>query len=236
MFDLKKTLLALLFSSSEALTIRQIQNVVQRFHEQAESERVEAGEDAAEPGEDAGQSVLQDLLDQVPSLLTAAQIREAMATVSADLEQRKEVWRLVEAVEGYKLVIAPEHADWVRLLRNEPRPRRLSAAQMETLAIVAYRQPVTRAEVEAIRGVSSDNALNRLQERGLVEVIGRADLPGRPMQYGTARAFLEFVGLRSLDELPASDVLSPQQINEWIRRATEPEAAPTQQDLGLGDQ
>ncbi|MDP0498859.1 MAG: SMC-Scp complex subunit ScpB [Verrucomicrobiota bacterium JB022] len=236
MFDLKKTLLALLFSSSEPLTIRQIQNVVQRFHEQAEADTSEANDEIAEPPADAGQGVLQSLLDQVPSLLTAAQIREAMRGITVELEQKQEPWRLVEGVEGYKLAIAPEHADWVRLLRNEPRPKRLSAAQMETVAIVAYRQPVTRAEIEAIRGVSSDNALNRLMDRALIEIKGRADLPGRPIQYGTTKGFLDFIGLRSLDELPASDVLSPQQINDWIRRATEPEPGPTQQDLGFGDQ
>lgn len=232
MFDLKKTLLALLFSSSEPLGIRQIQNVVQRYHEQAEGDAREEEDEAHPVAEDPQQRVWPDLLAQVPALLTAAQIRQAMASIAAELEQRREPWRLADLPEGYRLVIAPELADWVRLLRQEPRPKRLPAAQLETLAIVAYRQPVTRAEIEAIRGVASDNALNRLLERSLVAVAGRADLPGRPIQYGTTRDFLSLVAIKSLDDLPASDVLSPQQISEWIRRATEP--APTQTDLGLG--
>jgi len=91
---------------------------------------------------------------------------------------------------------------------------------------VAYRQPVTRSEIETIRGVSADAGLNKLIERELVYVVGRAELPGRPIQYGTTEQFLDFVGLRSLDELPASDVLSNRQINEWLQTAAEAAAAP----------
>ena len=112
------------------------------------------------------------------------------------------------------------------------KPPRYSRAVMETLAIIAYRQPVTRPEMEAIRGVSVDSALNRLMELELVAVTGRADLPGRPIQYGTTDKFLDFTGLRTLGELPASDVLSPAQISEWIARATTPVAV-TDADMGL---
>ena len=92
------------------------------------------------------------------------------------------------------------------------------------MAVIAYRQPVTRAEIEQIRGVSAEAGLSKLLERDLVYIVGRADLPGRPIQYGTTNAFLEFVGLKSLDELPSSDVLSPRQIDAWLQTSTSPRA------------
>jgi segregation and condensation protein B len=102
------------------------------------------------------------------------------------------------------------------------------------LSVIAYRQPVTRAEIEQIRGVSAEAGLNKLLERELVYVVGRADLPGRPIQYGTTDAFLEFVGIKSLDELPSSDVLSPRQIDAWLQTSSNPRAA-GDSDMGLDE-
>jgi Predicted transcriptional regulator containing the HTH domain len=109
---------------------------------------------------------------------------------------------------------------------------KLSQSALETLAVVAYRQPVTRSEIEAIRGVSADAGLAKLMERELVYIVGRADLPGRPLQYGTTDKFLEFVGVKSLMELPASDVLSPRQIDEWLNRAANV-TPPADAEMGL---
>jgi len=236
-FDLKKTLLALLHSTNEALTVKDVQTVISRYHEQAEQVFAEHEEAEAEGAADEdGQGVMRDLLEQVPSLLTSAQIRDAMEAISSELEEADAVFRLREGPNGYRLAISPRYADWVRLLRDEPRPQRLSQAAMETLAIVAYRQPVTRSEIEAIRGVSADSALNKLLERELIYVAGRAELPGRPLQYATTEAFLEYCGIKSLEELPASDVLSPNQITEWIRTATMPEDEITDKDMGLAEE
>lgn len=138
---------------------------------------------------------------------------------------------LVALASGWRFQSRPEMRVYLDRLHPE-KPPRYSRAALETLAIVAYRQPVTRAEMEAIRGVSVESALLRLQELELVAVTGRADLPGRPLQYGTTDKFLDFSGLRSLGELPASDVLSPAQISEWITRATAPVAV-AEADLGL---
>src|SRR6185312_13094150 len=91
-----------------------------------------------------------------------------------------------------------------------------------------------RAEIEQIRGVSADAGLAKLLERDLVYVVGRADQPGRPIQYGTTDAFLEFVGIKSLDELPASDVLSPRQIDAWLQTSNNPRAA-GDSDMGLDE-
>ena len=227
-FNLKKIIKALLFSTSEAVSIKDIQKVVQRYHAQAvpenAEERPEAPVEAAPAPASPVQEVIQDIIDQVPTLLTATQIREAVDALEAEMRESNDSCRILQGPEGFRLVISPAYADWVRLLRGEPRPQRLSPAALETLSIVAYRQPVTRAEMEAIRGVSVDSALNRLLELELVAVTGRAELPGRPLQYGTTDHFLDFTGLRSLGELPASDVLSPAQIAEWIARATTPVA------------
>jgi len=235
-FNLKKILRALLLSTSDPLSIRDIQAVITRYHQQAEDDpeaaRTVAAAGSRAPFEPA-QGELDDIMEQAPTLLTATQIRDAMDGIAADLIEKREVYRVVQGPAGYRITTAPDYADWVRLLRNEARPMRLSQAAMETLAIVAYRQPVTRAELEAIRGVSADGAINRLLEHDLVVVTGRADLPGRPIQYGTTEKFLEFVGVQSIEELPASDVLSPSQISDWIRQATQGEHEISDQDVGL---
>jgi segregation and condensation protein B len=243
-FNLKKIIKALLFSTSEAVSIKDIQKVVQRYHAQAAAERqpdlLEGQGEAVTPSAPSSapvQEIIQDIIDQVPTLLTATQIREAVDALEAEMREANDACRILQGPEGFRLVISPAYSDWVRLLRGEPRPQRLSPAALETLSIVAYRQPVTRSEMEAIRGVSIDSALTRLLELELVAVTGRADLPGRPIQYGTTDRFLDFTGLRSLGELPASDVLSPAQISEWITRATTPvNIGDTEVGLPLEDQ
>jgi len=247
-FNLKKVLRALLFSSSQPLTIKDIQAAFARFHDSEEAREAAEQESAAATtgtldgttlasvdavGEDADADAAlseeeRELYCEVPSLVTATQIRDAFTELSAEFAQADEGLVLVEGSSGYRLATHPRFARWVRLLRGEPAPARLSRTALETLAIVAYRQPVTRSEIETIRGVSADAGLNKLIERELVYVVGRAELPGRPIQYGTTEQFLEFVGLRSLDELPASDVLSNRQINEWLQTAAEAAAAPDQ--------
>ena len=101
------------------------------------------------------------------------------------------------------------------------------------MSIIAYRQPVTRAEIEVIRGVSIDSSLNKLIDLELVYKTGRAELPGRPIQYGTTEKFLEFTGIKELDELLASDILSNHQIDEWMRHSDEPEDEISDEDVGL---
>ncbi|MEM9160111.1 MAG: SMC-Scp complex subunit ScpB, partial [Verrucomicrobiota bacterium] len=169
---------------------------------------------------------------EVPTLVTSTQIREAMDRLATELEEKNDVYRLVEKHNGFMLMSSPEVGEWIRLLRDEPRPMKLTASALETLAVVAYRQPVVRAEIEKIRGVSVDSALSKLLEREFIMVVGRADLPGRPIQYGTTDEFLDFVGVKSVEELPASDVLSPRQIDEWLHEVSnQPE--PTEKDMGL---
>lgn len=114
---------------------------------------------------------------------------------------------LLEQVNGWALSTNPDCAPWVRRLYPEAKPARLSGPALETLAIIAYRQPVTRADVEAVRGVAVDGVMQVLLDRGLVRIAGRADVPGRPLLYATTEFFLQHFGLKTTDELPNSSEL-----------------------------
>lgn len=243
-FNLKRILKALLASTSEPLSIKDIQSVITRYHEQREksAENVQPETDeggvpvkASDEMPEPEQGLIEDIINQVPVLLTATQIREAVEELNEEMKESRDATRIVVGPEGFRMMISPDYAEWIRLLRNDPRPQRLTAAALETLAIVAYRQPVTRAEMEALRGVSVDSALSRLLDLELIMVSGRADLPGRPSQFSTTPKFLEFIGLQTISELPESDVLSPSQISAWIQKAMNPNR-PTNADVGLNDE
>ena len=107
-----------------------------------------------------------------------------------------------ETASGWQLVSAAQYGAWVRQLFPGERPARLSPAALETLAIVAYRQPIARSEIEAVRGVAVDGIMQTLLERGLVKIAGRSDAPGRPLLYGTTQYFLDHFGVRDVAELP----------------------------------
>jgi segregation and condensation protein B len=169
---------ALLFSAQRPLSAKEIADVLRRG----------GAEDEFSPNE-------------------FAKVREP--EVAAALEQLKiqcieqnRGFQLVEKAEGWQFVTDPQFARWVRELFPGPKPARLTSPALETLAIIAYRQPITRADVEAVRGVNIDGVLQTLMERGLVKISGRAGIPGRPLLYETTQFFLDHFGLRSLDELP----------------------------------
>lgn len=132
---------------------------------------------------------------------TRAELRAALRALAERTERERRGLRLVEVAGGYQFRTAPEHAEWVRRLFQQ-RPWRLTRATLETLAIVAYKQPITRAEIEAIRGVDVDSVIASLLGRKLVKIVGRKDVIGRPLLYGTTRQFLEVFGLRDLTALP----------------------------------
>jgi segregation and condensation protein B len=222
-FDLKKTLEALLLSTAEPITLKDLVKIFARYH----LELSQALEDAKDEKDEEAEPM------EVPSLVTQAQIRDMLTELTDEAEVQDKAYRVVEGPNGYQIVTAPQFAEFVRLLRGEPRPMKLSPAALETMSIIAYRQPVTRAEMEAIRGVSVDSALNKLIELELALVTGRAELPGRPIQYGTTEKFLEFTGIKELDELPASDVLTNHQIDDWMRRSDEEPEEISDEDVGL---
>ncbi len=121
--------------------------------------------------------------------------------------QQQRALQIIEKAEGWQLATDPAFAGWVRQLFPAAKPARLTAPALETLAIIAYRQPITRADVEAVRGVNIDGMLQTLMERGLVKIAGRAEIPGRPLLYETTQFFLDHFGLRNLDELPNTEEL-----------------------------
>ena len=224
--ELNQTLEALLLSTAEPLTVRNLTDVFTRYHrDQVEALQAAAQEEGTEVSE-----------IELPAPVKTAQIKEAIVAITEKAEAEDKAYRVVEGPNGFQIMTAPQYAELVRLLRKEPRPMKLSPAALETLSIVAYRQPVTRAEIEAIRGVSADSALNRLIEHELVHVTGRAELPGRPIQYGTTDGFLEFTGIKELDQLPASDVLSNHQIDDWMRASDSTEPEPSDADVGLAEE
>jgi segregation and condensation protein B len=152
------------------------------------------------------------------------------AEIAATLEQLKieyvdqgRAFRLVEKAEGWQLASDPVYAPWVRQLFPAAKPQRLTPPALETLAIIAYRQPITRADVEAVRGVAIESVLQTLMERGLVKISGRADVPGRPLLYETTQFFLDHFGLRNLDELPNAEELK----RRYLPSAPRPQESPS---------
>lgn len=135
------------------------------------------------------------------------QIRTAIATLNQAYVDTNRAFRITRVAHGYQLYTLPEYADWIRKLYQHQRVQRLSPAALEVLAIIAYRQPVTKPEIENLRGVDCSAPLLTLLERGLIVTAGRAHRPGNPFLYRTTREFLRYFGLDSLDELPSLEDL-----------------------------
>jgi segregation and condensation protein B len=184
--ELKPVLEAILFSAQKALSPKEIRDVLAGALEHAEGD------------------------DQVKALKKSKEeaITSALEELAREHEAASRTLRLVCVAGAWQFVTLPEFAPWIKaLVGHRARPPRLSQPALETLAIIAYRQPVTRAEVEQVRGVAVDGVMQTLLERGLVEQRGRAEVIGRPMTFGTTGAFLEYFGLKNLDDMPAADEL-----------------------------
>ncbi len=139
--------------------------------------------------------------------ITQKKIENVIAELGERLGQSGSPIELQEGSNGWRFVTRSDYADWIRALLPEMRPEKLSPAALETLALVAYRQPITKADIEAVRGVSVDGTIQKLTDRGLIHVGGRADLPGRPMLYETTEDFMEHFGVKDLEDLPNADEL-----------------------------
>lgn len=185
---------ALLFSAQKPLTPRELLSAI----------KTAGDEDELAPNEFAKTS--------------EAEIAAALEQLKIEYIEQQRAFQLLEKADGWQLASDPGYARWVRQLFPAAKPQRLTAPALETLAIVAYRQPITRADIEAVRGVAVDSVLQSLMERGLMKIAGRAEVPGRPLLYETTQFFLEHFGLRNLDELPNSGEL---------RRRYLPTAAPS---------
>ncbi len=149
-------------------------------------------------------------LAQLAGLADATQARTMVATLNRLYECSARAFRIEEMAGGVQMLTCPELAAWVRKLQHVPPPLRLSTPQLETLAVVAYRQPVLRADIEAIRGVGCGELLRQLMQQDLVGLAGRSESLGRPFLYGTTPRFLRVMGLASIDQLPRLD---------WVRAA-----------------
>ena len=154
------------------------------------------------------------------------EVAAALEQLKTEYIQQQRGFQLIEKAEGWQLATDPKYAQWVRQLFPAPKPARLSAPALETLAIIAYRQPITRADVEAVRGVNIDGVLQTLMERGLVKIAGRAEIPGRPLLYETTQFFLEHFGLRDLDELPNVEELRKRELPTGRPAAATDDAGP----------
>ena len=137
-----------------------------------------------------------------------SEVRKALDDLHEHLEQAGIGVRLGEVADGFRYQTDLRCAPWVRDLLNLGKPARLSRPALETLAIIAYRQPITRAEIEAVRGVAVDAMIRTLLEGGLLRIVARSDLPGRPMLYGTTQQFLEHFGIKNISELPGIEQLA----------------------------
>jgi len=184
--ELKLILEALLFSAQKPLSLKELRDVFAAAAEHAE------GDETVKALKKVKESELLGRLEELAS----------------DHEKSGRTYRLVCVAGSWQFVTQPEYAPWLKaLVGHKIRPPRLSQPALETLAIIAYRQPITRAEIEQVRGVTIDGVMQTLIERGLVEQTGRAEVAGRPMTYGTTAVFMEYFGLRSLEDLPAADEL-----------------------------
>ncbi|MEK7749813.1 MAG: SMC-Scp complex subunit ScpB [Planctomycetota bacterium] len=144
---------------------------------------------------------LRKLVDIIGDI-DSAQVLEAIAWLKNDYETQGRSFQIEEIAGGYQLFTKPEYYEWIAKLRKKSGETKLSQAALETLAIIAYKQPILRADVESIRGVQSGQIIRLLMEKDLVKVVGRDEALGHPLLYGTTKRFLEYFGLKDLKDLP----------------------------------
>src|SRR5262245_20762599 len=184
--ELKFILESILFSAQKPLSLRELRDVCATAPEHAEG----------------------DETPRAYKKIKESELESALQTLSQEHEAAGRSYRLACVAGSWQFVTQPEFAPWLKaLVGHKIRPPRLAQPALETLAIIAYRQPITRAEIEQVRGVTVDGVMQTLLERGLVEQIGRAEVIGRPMTYGTTPVFLQYFGLGRLEDLPAADEL-----------------------------
>ncbi|MFM1768577.1 MAG: SMC-Scp complex subunit ScpB [Verrucomicrobiota bacterium] len=183
--DLKNILEAILFSAQRPLTPKDLRDLLANAAEQDET--------------GAARAFKKTPMDAITA---------ALEELAREHEAAARSYRLVCVAGAWQFASQPEFAPWIKVLvGHRGRPGRLSQPGLETLAIIAYRQPITRAEIEQVRGVAVDGVMQTLLERNLVEAVGRAEVVGRPITYGTTAVFLEYFGLKGLEDLPAADEL-----------------------------
>ena len=154
-------------------------------------------------------------LSQLAKLEDGTQARTMVKELNQHYDETSRAFHVKRVAGGFQLRTRPQFADWIRRLDHTPKPSRLSAPALDTLTVVAYRQPIIKAEIEAIRGVSCGEMLRQLLESGLVKIAGRSEKLGRPFLYATSKDFLTQFGFNSLNELPRAQQLVGQGLPEW---------------------
>ena len=203
--ELEHIVEALIFASPDGVSAREIARVITTAAAPAKQQKaiadqgLEAADDSEEPAEPLDDHTLMMLRY---ADVTEEQVAEAILNLVRTYQESGRAFTLTERPTGYRIAARPDYAPWVRQLFPEKKPSRLTPSALETLAIIAYRQPVTRSSIEAVRGVSVDGPMQTLLDRNVVRIAGRADLPGRPLLYETTDLFLEHFGIKSVDELP----------------------------------
>jgi segregation and condensation protein B len=166
-----------------------------------------------------------DRIKEVLGEVSKKDIQRLLSELGEDYDRSQRGFTLVEVAEGYQLRTRPEHAEWIKRLQRV-KPFALSQPALETLAIIAYKQPIVRSDVEKIRGVDSGGVLRTLLERKLIKILGKKDVPGRPLVYGTSKRFLETFGLKNLSSLPTLkdlEALGPPAAEDFLPMAAEEE-------------
>jgi segregation and condensation protein B len=184
--DFRGVLESLIFASDEPLTFRQIKDIVAP----SEDEKETAEEDA--PGKRRRRK----------KPFTITRVKRAIDTLNAEYEEQNRTFRIVEVAGGFAFQTTAEYGNWVGKLFAERSRRRLTQSALETLSIIAFRQPISKPAVEGIRGVNAEHVVKSLLERNLISIVGREDSPGRPLLYGTTKTFLKHFGLSSINDLP----------------------------------
>ncbi len=182
--ELKSLIEAILFVTQKPLSLKELKAIL------------------AKPG-GVGDSEIMNAFKKIKE----AEISAAIQELKVDYTQQGRSFQIQEVANAFQLMSQPQFAPWLKPLFREYRSSRLSQPALETLAIIAYRQPITRADIESVRGVVVDGVMQTLLERRLVTMTGRAEVSGKPMLYGTTRLFLEYFGLNDINELPAIEEL-----------------------------
>lgn len=181
----RQILEVLFFATDEPLTIRQVMDIF---------------------------AILEEGEKPIP--VTPESIAENVEAINRDYDHTGRPFRIVKVAGGYQFATRPEFGIWLAKMIRERSKRKLSVSALETLAVVAYKQPVTKPEIESIRGVNADYVLHSLLERNMVAIVGRASTPGRPLLYGTTKDFLKHFGINDLSDLP-----KPREIDELMAEA-----------------
>lgn len=182
--ELKRVLGAILFATRQPLTVNALRKVL-----------TETAQTFGEVSLSFGKVMESD-------------VKKALEELRRDTEASKIGFHLVDSSDGFRFQSDPEAGPWVRHMLDVGKPTRLSRPALETLAVIAYRQPISRAEIEGVRGVTVDHIIRLLLEMQLIRIVGRSELPGRPMLYGTTPLFLEHFGLKEIKQLPGIEELA----------------------------